>query len=52
VKSHWLSQSHDIIEALERQWYQTLLFWRKDPSKDIQAMTQWLIASRFEWIRA
>lgn len=47
VKTMWLSQSHDIIDALERSGIKRT-FWRKDPSKDIQAMTQWAHSSRFE----
>ncbi|MBJ7536621.1 exodeoxyribonuclease V subunit beta [Marinomonas transparens] len=47
VKAIWLAQSQDIIDALENSGIKRT-FWRKDPSKDIQAMTQWAKSSRFE----
>ncbi|REG84394.1 exodeoxyribonuclease V subunit beta [Marinomonas pollencensis] len=47
VRSTWLEQSQDIIDALEHSGIKRT-FWRKDPSKDIQAMTQWAQSSRFE----
>lgn len=47
VRAMWLSQSHDIVEALERSGIKRT-FWRKDPSKDIDAMTQWANSTRFE----
>lgn len=47
VRSMWLEQSQDIIDALERSGIKRT-FWRKDPSKDIQAMTQWANSTRFE----
>lgn len=47
VRAMWLSQSQDIIDALERSGIKRT-FWRKDPSKDIEAMTQWARSSRFE----
>ena len=47
VRSMWLAQSQDIIDALERSGIKRT-FWRKDPSKDIQTMTQWAQSSRFE----
>ena len=47
VKAMWLSESTDIIDALERSGIKRT-FWRKDPSKDIQAITQWAHSSRFE----
>jgi exodeoxyribonuclease V beta subunit len=47
VKTMWLANSQDIIDALECSGIKRT-FWRKDPSKDIQAMTQWAHSSRFE----
>ena len=47
VRAAWLEQSQDIIEALEQSGIKRT-FWRKDPSKDIQAMTQWAHSTRFE----
>lgn len=47
VRSMWLAQSQEIVEALERSGIKRT-FWRKDPSKDIQAMTQWANSTRFE----
>ncbi|MBD5769970.1 exodeoxyribonuclease V subunit beta [Marinomonas colpomeniae] len=47
VKTMWLTYSQDIIDSLERSGIKRT-FWRKDPSKDIQAMTQWANSSRFE----
>jgi len=47
VRGMWREQSQDIINALENSGIKRT-FWRKDPSKDIQAMTQWAHSSRFE----
>ncbi|PYF84080.1 DNA helicase/exodeoxyribonuclease V beta subunit [Marinomonas alcarazii] len=47
VRAMWLAQSQDIIDALERSGIKRT-FWRKDPSKDIHAMTQWANSTRFE----
>ncbi|MEP3349949.1 MAG: exodeoxyribonuclease V subunit beta [Marinomonas sp.] len=47
VRSMWLAQSQDIIDTLEHSGIKRN-FWRKDPSKDIQAMTQWAHSPRFE----
>lgn len=47
VRAMWLDQSQDIIDALERSGIKRT-FWRKDPSKDIQAITQWANSTRFE----
>ncbi|MGO3345790.1 MAG: exodeoxyribonuclease V subunit beta [Marinomonas sp.] len=47
VRAAWLEQSQDIIDALEQSGIKRT-FWRKDPSKDIQAMTQWAHSTRFE----
>jgi len=47
VRATWREQAQDIIEALEQSGIKRT-FWRKDPSKDIQAMTQWANSTRFE----
>ncbi|NLQ16717.1 exodeoxyribonuclease V subunit beta [Marinomonas sp. M1K-6] len=47
VRAMWLAQSQDIIDALECSGIKRT-FWRKDPSKDIEAMTQWANSTRFE----
>ncbi|MCV2401285.1 exodeoxyribonuclease V subunit beta [Marinomonas sp. C2222] len=47
VKNIWLSRSDEVIEALEKSGIKRT-FWRKDPSKDIAAMTRWASSPRFE----
>lgn len=47
VRAMWREQSQDIINALENSDIKRT-FWRKDPSKDIQSMTQWANSPRFE----
>jgi len=47
VRAMWLDQSQDIIDALGRSGIKRT-FWRKDPSKDIEAITQWANSTRFE----
>ncbi len=47
VKTMWLAHSQDIIDALGRSGIKRT-FWKKDPTKDIQAMTQWANSPRFE----
>ena len=51
VKTMWLTHSQDIIDCLENSGIKRN-FWRKDPSKDIQAMTQWANSSRFELVKS
>ena len=46
VRTSWLSQRDDIIQALEQSGIKRN-FWRKDPSKDIQAMNQWAQDDQF-----
>ncbi|BFM51113.1 exodeoxyribonuclease V subunit beta [Marinomonas sp. THO17] len=46
VRASWLSQRDDIIQALEQSGIKRT-FWRKDPSKDIQAMQLWAQGDQF-----